>query len=228
MSTLLSPMMEHAAAPSPSFRGAPAVRPAGAATSSATSSAPTTELSLLRRMAAGDERALGALYDRWAGPLYASVLRMVGDPGIAEEIVAATFWQAWQQASRYEPSRGAVSTWLVTIGRSRALDLLRARRRSRADLLGSDRELAELPAPGADPALHAEALERRQRVHLALGDLPAEQRQVLELAYFAGLSQTEIADRTGLPLGTVKTRSRLALQKLRVMLRVLSDGAVCA
>jgi RNA polymerase sigma-70 factor, ECF subfamily len=223
MSTLLSPM-EHATGPSPSFRSATAMRPAGAATSAA----PTTELSLLRRMAAGDERALGALYDRWAGPLYASVLRMVGDPGIAEEIVAATFWQAWQQASRYEPSRGAVSTWLVTIGRSRALDLLRARRRSRADLLGSDRELAEIPAPGADPALHAEALERRQRVHLALGDLPAEQRQVLELAYFAGLSQTEIADRTGLPLGTVKTRSRLALQKLRVMLRVLSDGAACA
>ena len=223
MSTLLTPI-EHAAA-APAFRPRRAAPPRSAA---APSGIAAGELALLRRMAAGDERALGTLYDRWGGPLYATVLRIVGDPGIAEEIVAATFWQAWQQAARYEPARGAVSTWLVTIGRSRALDLLRARRRSRADLRGTDRELAEIPAPGGDPALHAEARERRQRLLLALGDLPAEQRQVLELAYFAGLSQTEIADRTGLPLGTVKTRSRLALQKLRVMLRVLGDGAACA
>ncbi len=178
------------------------------------------ELSLVRRMAGGDERALGELYARWARSVHAAVLRIVGDPENAEEIVEATFWQAWQQASRYEPTRGAVSTWLITIGRSRALDLLRARRRSREDVVVSPRALAEIPAQTGDPAMHAEALERRRFVLLALSDLPPEQRQVLELSYFAGLSQAEIADRTGLPLGTVKTRSRLAMRKLRVSLKV--------
>lgn len=178
------------------------------------------ELDLVHRMAAGDERALGEIYDRWARSVQAAVLRLVGDPEAAEEIVEATFWQAWQQAARYEPARGAVSTWLITIGRSRALDLLRARRRSREDVVISPRALAEIPSPTGDPALHAEALERRRFVLLALSDLPPEQRQVLELSYFAGLSQAEIADRTGLPLGTVKTRSRLAMRKLRVSLRV--------
>lgn len=178
------------------------------------------ELSLVRRMAGGDERALGELYGRWARSVHAAVLRIVGDPENAEEIVEATFWQAWQQAARYEPARGAVSTWLITIGRSRALDLLRARRRSREDVVVSPRVLAEIPSPTGDPATYAEGLERRRFVLLALSDLPPEQRQVLELSYFAGLSQAEIADRTGLPLGTVKTRSRLAMRKLRVTLQV--------
>lgn len=178
------------------------------------------ELAVLRRMAAGDERALAELHDRWARSVHAAVLRLVGDPEAAEEIVEATFWQAWQQASRYEPARGAVSTWLVTIGRSRALDLLRSRRRSREDLFVSTRALADIPAPTGDPALQAEAHERRRFVRLALSDLPPEQRQVLELSYFAGLSQAEIADRTGLPLGTVKTRSRLAIRKLRTTLEI--------
>ena len=180
----------------------------------------SAELGVLRRMAAGDERALAELHDRWARSVHAAVLRLVGDPEAAEEIVEATFWQAWQQASRYEPARGAVSTWLITIGRSRALDLLRSRRRSREDLFVSTRALAEVAAPACDPALQAEAHERRRFVRLALSDLPPEQRQVLELSYFAGLSQSEIADRTGLPLGTVKTRSRLAMRKMRAKLEI--------
>ena len=179
------------------------------------------ELALLRRMAAGDERALGELCDRWARPVHAAVLRLLDDPSQADDIVALTFWQAWRQAARYEPTRGAVSTWLIAIGRSRALDLLRARRRRREDEMLSTRALADLPAPAADPAACAEALERRHLVLRALDALPAGQREVLELAYFDGLSQTEIASRTGLPLGTVKTRCRLAMRKLRVRLRGL-------
>ena len=188
---------------------------------------PTGEAALLRRMAAGDERALGELYERWSRPVHATVLGIVGDPGNAEEIVEATFWQAWRQAARYEPSRGAVSTWLITIGRSRALDLLRARKRGLRWAHDGEQRIDDLPAPAAadDPALHAEAGERRRLVRGALGELPPEQRHVVELAYFRGLSQTEIAERTGLPLGTVKTRIRLAMRKLRVRLRVLHDEA---
>jgi RNA polymerase sigma-70 factor (ECF subfamily) len=180
---------------------------------------------LVARMSAGDDTALAQLYDRWSRAIYALVVHLVRDGDDAEDVVEEAFWQAWRQASRYEASRGAVGTWLLTIARSRALDRLRTRRRLREEpltpvLLG-DREASSLGTSSDDPARRAELLERRERVAGALRSLPPEQRQVLELAYFAGLSQTEIADRTGQPLGTVKTRTRLAAQKLRDSLAVL-------
>ena len=181
---------------------------------------------LVARMSRGDDRALGQFYERWSRPVYALVARLVRDPDDADDVVEDTFYQAWRQASRYEPSRGAVSTWIITIARSRALDRLRSRRRLREEPLTPVTVLDEV-ADGSypDPAAGAEKAELRERVAEALRELPPEQREVLELAYYGGLSQTEIAERTGQPLGTVKTRTRLAGQKLRERLAVLHGEA---
>lgn len=180
---------------------------------------------LVARMRAGDTKALARFYERWSRPVYALVLQVVRDPDDADDVVEDTFYQAWRQASRYEPARGAVSTWIVTIARSRALDRLRSRRRLREEPLTPVVSLDELTDSAVrDPAAGAEESEVRERVAQALKALPPEQREVLELAYYGGLSQTEIAERTGQPLGTVKTRTRLAGQKLRERLAALRGG----
>jgi RNA polymerase sigma-70 factor, ECF subfamily len=173
------------------------------------------DVALIRRMVEADETALGALYDRWARSLYSLVLHLLRDPDEAEDVVEETFWQAWRKANSYEPARGAVSTWLLTIGRRKALDRLRAKKRHKEDPIGNDRTFADIASPSPDPSENVEGSELREHVRAALRELPAEQREVLELGYFNGLSQTEIADATGQPLGTVKTRMRLAMQKLR-------------
>lgn len=180
---------------------------------------------LIQRMAAGDQNALGDLYDHWRTVVFAVVFRIVGDAEDAEELLEDTFWQAWRQAPKYQPDRGSVATWLLTIARSRALDRARAEGR---------RSVAQ-PADGqsapwaneriSEPAsMGAERREEARIVRAAVFELPVEQRETLELAYFGGLSQTEIADRLTLPLGTVKTRLRLALRKLRDRLSVLREG----
>ncbi len=173
------------------------------------------DVALIRRMCDLDETALGGLYDRWSRSLYSLVVHLLNDPDEAEDVVEETFWQAWRKASSYEPSRGAVSTWLLTIGRRKALDRIRAKRRHREDPIGRDRILADMASPEQDPSQDAEGSELRVHVASALRELPVEQREVLELGYFNGLSQTEIAEVTGQPLGTVKTRMRLGMQKLR-------------
>jgi RNA polymerase sigma-70 factor, ECF subfamily len=183
------------------------------------------DVALIRRMCDADETALGALYDRWMRPLYSLVVHLLKDPDEAEDVVEETFWQAWRKASSYEPSRGAVSTWLLTIGRRRALDRLRAKARRREDPLPREGwVLAEMPSNAPDPAQTAEGAERRRYVLAALSELPEEQREVLELGYFKGLTQTEIAEATGQPLGTVKTRMRLAMQKLREPLAMYRES----
>lgn len=182
------------------------------------------DVALIRRMVDADETALGALYDRWVRSLYSLVLHLLNDPDEAEDVVEETFWQAWRKAGSYEPSRGAVSTWLLTIGRRKALDRLRARKRHREDPIGSDRSFADIASSSPDPSDDVEGAELRENVRAALKDLPAEQREVLELGYFNGMSQSEIADATGQPLGTVKTRMRLAMQKLREPLSMHRGG----
>ena len=180
---------------------------------------------LVRRMAAGDEQALGALYDRWHAVVHGVVSRLLRQPNDVEDVVEETFWQAWRQAARFDRTRGAVQTWLLTIARSRALDRVRALRRRREEPLeGDDGQVVVQQAAEGDPGLDAEASERRRIVVAALAGLPAEQREALELGYFGGLSQTEIAERTGQPLGTVKTRMRLGMQKLRSQLQVLRSN----
>ncbi|HEX6576375.1 MAG TPA: sigma-70 family RNA polymerase sigma factor [Gemmatimonadaceae bacterium] len=178
------------------------------------------DVALIRRMVEADETALGALYDRWVRSLYSLVLHLLKDPDEAEDVVEETFWQAWKKAGSYEPSKGAVSTWLLTIGRRKALDRIRARMRNREDPIENDRTFADLPSQSADPSMDAEGSELREKVRAALRELPDEQREVLELGYFSGLSQSEIAEATGQPLGTVKTRMRLAMQKLREPLSI--------
>jgi RNA polymerase sigma-70 factor (ECF subfamily) len=180
---------------------------------------------LLRRMAAGDEAALGALYDRWSPLVHSVVMRVVNDGDDAEELVEETFWQAWRQAGRYDASRGGISGWLVVMARSRALDRVRLRGWQRASAAES-MDGASAPEPVIDaggPLDAAEMDETRRIVRAALERLPAEQRETVEMAYFRGMSQTEIAAATGQPLGTVKTRARLALQKLREALSVLRE-----
>lgn len=183
------------------------------------------DVALIRRMVDADETALGALYDRWVRSLYSLVFHLLKDADEAEDVVEETFWQAWKKASSYEPSRGAVSTWLLTIGRRKALDRIRAKKRHREDPIGNDNTFADLPSTDPNPSENVEGRELREHVRSALNDLPQEQRQVLELGYFRGLSQTEIAEFTGQPLGTVKTRMRLAMQKLREPLSMFRGTA---
>ena len=186
------------------------------------------DAALMLRIAQGDEQALGALYDRWSPLVFSVCAHILGDDDEAEEAVEETFWQVWRQAARYDAERGAVSTWLTTVARTRALDRLRARRRrqeqSMTNLTETDRAQVDATVRRTDdPARDAELTERRSLVRQALVALPAEQREVLELAYFRGFSQSEIAKQTGQPLGTIKTRVRLAMEKLRDRLGFLRE-----
>ncbi|GAC1492347.1 MAG: sigma-70 family RNA polymerase sigma factor [Gemmatimonadaceae bacterium] len=171
------------------------------------------DILLVRRMASGDAAALGEFYDRWSAEAYATAISIVRIAQDAEEVVEDAFWQAWNQASRFDSSRGQVRSWLLSIARSRALDKLKSVSRRREEQLEAA-PLELLAHEGrADDRLVEE--ERIGAVSRAMNDLPAVQREALEMAYFGGLSQTEIADCTGLAIGTVKTRIRLGMQKLR-------------
>jgi len=174
--------------------------------------------SLVRRMRNRDEGALTELYDRYGGLVLAVARRILFAAQDAEETLQETFLQAWLQADRYDASRSSVPTWLVLIARSRALDRLRSRQaRDRATAAAEAEPRAPDPSGSSDAhVLHG---ERRKRVRAVLEGLPAEQRDVLELAFWEGLSQTEIATRTGAPLGTVKTRALLGMKKVRQALR---------
>ena len=183
------------------------------------------DLELIERMRTGDEQALAVLYDRYELTVRTQVLRVVDGPMDAEDVVEEVFWQAWRSADRFDGSRGDVGTWLRTMARSRALDRRRATTRAREVELADDDGVADLEAiaPSADEVLVDG--ERAAVVRRALQALPEEQRRALELAYYEGLSQTEVAERTGIPLGTVKTRMRLAMQKLRDSLAMLGGEA---
>jgi RNA polymerase sigma-70 factor, ECF subfamily len=178
---------------------------------------------LVARSAAGDERAMSDLYDRYGAVVYTVAYRVVGQRADADEVVVETFAQAWREAGRFEAGRGSVAAWLTMIARSRALDLVRAR--GRRDKLAAAAAVSGLEAgplaaePAASPAEGAEAEERRRMVRQAIESLSPPQRQAIELAFFEGLSQSEIAARLNEPLGTVKTRVRLGMQKLRESLR---------
>ncbi|MEW5927495.1 MAG: sigma-70 family RNA polymerase sigma factor [Gemmatimonadota bacterium] len=178
---------------------------------------------LVRRIASGDEAALGALYDRWSTLVHSVAVQLTADLDDAAEVVEEVFWQVWRQAERYREARGAVSTWLTTIAWSRAMDRARTRRRVLArEAPAHHTRLDGVPGP-VDVEQEVESAERRGIVALALDALPREQRETIKLCYFRGMSQAEVAAHSGLPLGTVKTRTRLALQKLRGSLAVLRE-----
>jgi RNA polymerase sigma-70 factor (ECF subfamily) len=217
------------ASKSETYPSASASSSTDAAARDATAARAVVDAELVRRMRSKDERALGTFYDRWFPVVHGVVSRMLESPDDVEDVVEEAFWQAWRQAERFEVERGSVQTWLLTIARSRALDRLRSRRRLREDPLvdataGEADTSAPTPAAPSDPLADAEHAERSQIVRAALADLPPEQREALELGYFGGLSQSEIAEQTGQPLGTIKTRMRLALQKLRERLSPLREA----
>ena len=172
------------------------------------------DLRLVGRLASGDLDAAGELYDRHAGKILALARRILRDEGDAEDVVQEVFSQAWQQAGRYDPSRGAVAAWLLTVGRSRAIDRLRARR-ARPENLMDERAVLNVVDLGQTQDQQILSAEQIARVRAALDELPVLQRVAIELAYYEGLTHAEIAARLEQPLGTVKTRIRLALLKLR-------------
>jgi RNA polymerase sigma-70 factor (ECF subfamily) len=168
----------------------------------------------VERMAGGSSEALAELYDRHARPVYSLALRVLQDQGDAEDIVQEVFSQAWRQSSRYDRSRGNVGAWLLTLARSRAIDRLRSRR-ARPDHSAEERTLVEFADRTTPADLQLVSAEQVTRVRAALDALPMLQRVAIELAYYEGLTHTEIAARLEQPLGTVKTRIRLALIRLR-------------
>jgi len=157
------------------------------------------------------------LYDRHARPIYSLALRILGDATEAEDIVQEVFSQAWRQAARYSASRGAVAAWLMTLARSRAIDRLRAKRARPGDV-SDERVAGQLVDAGPPADSLVLSSEQVARVRAALDELPLLQRAAIELAYYEGLTHAEIADRLEQPLGTVKTRIRLAMLKLRDVL----------
>jgi RNA polymerase sigma-70 factor (ECF subfamily) len=174
---------------------------------------------LVAAMANGDAHALKALNARYGASLSALAFRFLADQADAEEVVADVLWQAWREAALYDPARGSVAAWLVAMSRSRAIDRFRAiRARRLAPGIGEPN-----PEATPDPADELDSAERGRIVKHALETLDPKQRELLELAYFSDLSQTEIAARLALPLGTVKTRMRAALLKLRQMLSGLPE-----
>lgn len=170
---------------------------------------------LLTRVAAGDEQALAALYDRVSAVAYGLALRITGDADMAEDVVQEALLRVWRRADRYEPERGAARPWLLRLVRNLAIDHVRTRgARGRAELRGGSEEHEQ----HAEPERPEDAFARRERgarVRAALEELPSEQRRAIETAYFEGLSHAEIAARENTPLGTVKTRIRDGVMRLR-------------
>jgi RNA polymerase sigma-70 factor (ECF subfamily) len=179
------------------------------------------EAALLARIAGGERAALRSLYDRLSGVTFAVALRILTSRPEAEEVVQDCFLDVWTRARLYDPARGSARTWVVSIARNRAIDRLRSRGGA-AKATDAARAEAALAVEGTTPLETAERRQARERIQAALAELPAEQRQVLELGYFEGLTQSEIAERVGEPLGTIKSRVRAALEKLA---RTLADGA---
>lgn len=177
---------------------------------------------LVARVADEDESALGQLYDRYHRAIYSLCLRVVHDPPAAEEVTQEVFVRLWRSAASFEPGRGRVSTWLLRIAHNLALN--EVRRRQSRPVIAPD---ADWELEGArlvdthqenDPEIAVWLGERAQVIHQALAQLPTPQRQAIELAFFGGLSQAEIAAALGDPLGTVKSRIRVGMQRLRALL----------
>jgi len=182
----------------------------------------SSDAELLRLVAGGDEAALASIYDQYASILLGLLLRILHSRGEAEDVLQEVFLQVWRRAGDFDESRGRGFTWLVTLARSRAIDRLRALDSRSRTAAASASEPSDFVSDASADTFRA---EQREIVQAALAQLPDEQRRTLLLAYEEGLTQTEIAERTGQPLGTVKTRTRSGLMKLREMLRDKFEGA---
>ena len=180
---------------------------------------------LIGRVAEGDQSALTTLYDATSRLVFGLILRVVVDRSTAEEVLLDVYTQVWRQASTYDIKRGAPLAWLMTIARTRSIDRLRSGKHEHQNRESLD-AIGEITSNTASPEADSVTAERRQLVRAALDTLSAEQREVIELAYYAGLSHSEIALKLGQPLGTVKTRTRLGMMKLRDMLRPALEGQI--
>jgi RNA polymerase sigma-70 factor (ECF subfamily) len=179
---------------------------------------------LVLRIAAGQRDALGAFYDRTSSIALGLLIRILGDPMEAEETLQDVFLQVWRDAGRYRAERSSARGWLMMMARSRALDRLRSaavRRRTRTELARQGVPVAIAPLGAA----RIEHLERRQKVSSALGRLPREQREAIELAFYQGMTHTQIAEHLDTPLGTIKSRVLLGMRKLRELLADERGGA---
>lgn len=185
-----------------------------------TSGASATDESLVAAVARGDERALGALYDRYAASIYSLALRITGDRLTAQEVAQDTFLRLWKYAKDFDRERGAFGAWLFAIARRRSLDVLRGRQRQAKIADGTFiSDGGTLPEPSQ--ADTSEQIVLAHVISQAVATLPLAQRQAIELAYFGGLTQQQIATQTGEPLGTIKSRMRTAMETLRTRLHTL-------
>ena len=175
---------------------------------------PAPDGELVVRVARGDQRAFEALYRRYVRPVYALALRRLGDRHSAEDAVQETFASLWRSARTYSPERGPAAPWLFSIARNATVDRLRARPATVA-------EVPDTPDEGPGPGERAESDWLSWQVHRAVAQLPPREREVIELAYWGGRSQSEVAAELGIPLGTVKTRTRAALARLADVLEGL-------
>ncbi len=166
-------------------------------------------------MAAGDTQALSDFYDEASRYVQTITLRILRDPDEAEEITLDVFQQVWKLAANYDPERCSVSSWIGMMARSRALDRWRSLQSRRRMLADEIPEGVEPVAPGAGAESEMSSAQQRLRVRTALSALPEEQRRMIELSFWEGLSHSEVAEKTGVPLGTVKTRIRLGMLKLK-------------
>jgi RNA polymerase sigma-70 factor (ECF subfamily) len=185
---------------------------------------PDTPIQLMQRIAHGDREAFAQLYDRYASLVFTFATRLLRVRSDAEDLLQEVFLQVWRQAQSYNQDRGSPEAWLITITRSRAIDKLRSLRRRDGSAVPSQ-DTARIEE-GGTVAGGAAAAEAKLTVHGALSRLSEAQRVVLELAYFEGLTQSEIAARLGEPLGTVKTRLRAGLGRLREFLRAETTGGL--
>jgi RNA polymerase sigma-70 factor (ECF subfamily) len=166
------------------------------------------DVALLTGIEQGDTQAMASLFDRYSGTVYSVALRVLKDTGQAEDVMQDIFIQIWKKPGAFVSGRGSLGAWLVVVARNRAIDALRRRR-------PTDSVEDVVLASSTDLAAEAERNTLMEKVRIHLGQLPPEQRKSVEMAYFEGLSHSEIAEKTGDPLGTVKTRIRLALITLR-------------
>lgn len=174
---------------------------------------------LAQRIAAHDAEAFTRLYDRHADLIYSVALRVLADPTLAQDTTQDVFLRLWRNPGAYDPARGRFVSWLVSVARNRAVDEVRMRGRRRGREVGDDAGADDAPDSRAeDPQRAVQVQADRLAVRRAMAQLPQDQRVALEMAYFSGLTQHEIAERLNQPLGTIKTRTRLAMRKLRVAL----------
>lgn len=180
---------------------------------------------LVARIARGDQQAMSLLYNGTNRLIFGLILRIIGDRSMAEEVLLDVYAQVWRQADRYDTSRGAPLGWITTIARSRAIDRLRAERHNLQQDELNEATTSE-QSRTSNPETATAMSEMREIVKAALDNLPPEQREVIELSYYSGFTQTEIAERLGQPLGTIKTRTRLGMIKLREVLRPVKESSL--